>query len=169
MTSYQSLVYKVKALADFVSQELVLPRNTLDLLKNADSHSLWIKEPTTQKNTQMILSIKPRGKKDNKYGRILLKANALNNRIIHESITVIPDKNDTSICYIDANPLTDEIYTLIQEIISDTVRGFEPAEKFGCCSMFRECSEAKNCLHKNLFYAKACWYRKNLENGKIFY
>lgn len=40
---------------------------------------------------------------------------------------------------------------------------------FGCCSLFKECSKEKRCLHSDLLYATACMYRKNLENGKTFY
>lgn len=41
--------------------------------------------------------------------------------------------------------------------------------KFGCCSRYEECSNAMKCIHPNLMYAQGCWYRKNLEDGKIFY
>jgi len=43
------------------------------------------------------------------------------------------------------------------------------ANKFGCCSMVEQCSDAGKCLHENLLYSKACMYRENLEHGKIFY
>ncbi len=41
--------------------------------------------------------------------------------------------------------------------------------RFGCCSRYKECSKEKKCVHPDLIYATACEYRKNLENGKIFY
>lgn len=40
---------------------------------------------------------------------------------------------------------------------------------FGCCSLYKECSKEKHCLHSDLLYATACMYRKNLEDGKVFY
>lgn len=43
------------------------------------------------------------------------------------------------------------------------------ANQFGCCSKFEQCSDAKKCLHENQLYSKACMYRLNLEQGKIFY
>lgn len=43
------------------------------------------------------------------------------------------------------------------------------ATKFGCCSKYEMCSDAKKCIHINKLYSKACMYRKNLEQGKIFY
>lgn len=38
----------------------------------------------------------------------------------------------------------------------------------GCCSLFRDCSSAGHCLQEDDYY-KQCAYRKNLENGKVFY
>ena len=43
------------------------------------------------------------------------------------------------------------------------------ASSFGCCSMFNECSDSKKCVHQNKLYSKACMYRGNLEQGRIFY
>lgn len=43
------------------------------------------------------------------------------------------------------------------------------AASFGCCSSFRICSDKKKCVHENKLYSKACLYRKNLDQGKIFY
>lgn len=40
---------------------------------------------------------------------------------------------------------------------------------FGCCSLYEKCSKAGHCLHADLLYATACMYRKNLEQGRIFY
>ena len=40
---------------------------------------------------------------------------------------------------------------------------------FGCCSRFKECSKEGKCVHPDIIYATACSYRKNLDNGKIFY
>lgn len=40
---------------------------------------------------------------------------------------------------------------------------------FGCCSRFNECSDALCCVHENKFYSKACMYRMNLSQGKVFY
>ena len=43
------------------------------------------------------------------------------------------------------------------------------AAPFGCCSRFVECSDKKECIHENKLYACACYYKHNLDNGKIFY
>lgn len=43
------------------------------------------------------------------------------------------------------------------------------AARFGCCSSFIKCSDAKECVHENKLYGKACMYRNNLDAGRIFY
>lgn len=42
--------------------------------------------------------------------------------------------------------------------------------RFGCCSRYLECSDAKKCVHKDIFYASAaCQYKSHLDKGEIFY
>ena len=44
-------------------------------------------------------------------------------------------------------------------------------DSFGCCGHYEECSNAKRCIMADVdkdFY-RGCQYRKNLENGNIFY
>lgn len=42
-------------------------------------------------------------------------------------------------------------------------------EGFACCSRFEECSDARKCTQSMLLLSFACQYRKNLEQGRIFY
>jgi hypothetical protein len=42
-------------------------------------------------------------------------------------------------------------------------------ESFGCCSKYIECSDIRECLHKDDPEFSGCMYRKNLEAGRIFY
>lgn len=56
------------------------------------------------------------------------------------------------------------------ELITDeNVRIFEPTDHFGCCGLYLKCSDAKKCLHPDIIRSKSCYYKKNLESGKIFY
>ncbi len=63
--------------------------------------------------------------------------------------------------------------SMVDYIIKHTmycVENYEAkADQFGCCSKFEQCSNAGQCMHENLLYAKACAYRKNLEQGRIFF
>jgi hypothetical protein len=43
------------------------------------------------------------------------------------------------------------------------------AEKFACCSRYRQCSEAGHCVNKIEGLAENCSYNENLKSGKIFY
>lgn len=40
---------------------------------------------------------------------------------------------------------------------------------FGCCYRYKQCSDAKKCIHPNQLFSTACAYRHCLEQGKIFY
>ncbi len=40
---------------------------------------------------------------------------------------------------------------------------------FGCCHRYRECSNAKRCLEPDTIDFMNCEYKKNLDNGNIFY
>jgi hypothetical protein len=39
----------------------------------------------------------------------------------------------------------------------------------GCCHLYLDCSDALECLNKNNFIRSNCLYKKNLEQGRIFY
>lgn len=58
-----------------------------------------------------------------------------------------------------------ECVDLINTIFLDAF-SFAP---FGCCSSFEKCSDQRRCIHPDRAYSTACQYRKNLEQGKIFY
>ena len=40
---------------------------------------------------------------------------------------------------------------------------------FACCSDFVRCSDARECLHQTDIFYNHCYYRENLEAGRIFY
>jgi hypothetical protein len=45
----------------------------------------------------------------------------------------------------------------------------ESVERFGCCSRYEECSDEQKCIHPDIRFAEGCYYKINLENGRIFY
>jgi len=63
---------------------------------------------------------------------------------------------------------TDSI-NLALDMLKKAIADYVPSHTFGCCSRYKECSHAKKCIHPDLFYAKGCYYRKNLEADRIFY
>ncbi len=67
---------------------------------------------------------------------------------------------------------TDPLYSDITKCILENTldRYFRSGtEAFGCCHLYKECSDAKKCLHENLLYARGCSYYYNLVKGRIFY
>ena len=42
-------------------------------------------------------------------------------------------------------------------------------EGFACCHLYEQCSDARQCIHPSRLFGLACYYRRNLEQGKIFY
>lgn len=63
----------------------------------------------------------------------------------------------------------DELYTYADIALRYTATNYMPSNLFGCCSKYIECSKAKKCLHDDLLYSKGCWYRLNIEKGKILF
>lgn len=167
---YKMLIDIINRIIKEAENKYLLPSDFLTQIQNQDSNSLWIVEPMTKKQSQMILAFRTRGKKNAKYIRITLKRNAAYLSSHPSSAQLLFDENNNSVCYLDVHTVQDnELISFLRKVIFEKVEGFEPTEKFGCCDLYRECSAAKKCIHRDLFYARACWYRKNLESGKIFY
>lgn len=64
-----------------------------------------------------------------------------------------------------------------EDFFSENINVFESIIKslsagsfdIACCSRYVECSDKKQCIQPNVDIANSCYYRINLENGKIFY
>ena len=68
------------------------------------------------------------------------------------------------------NKESDEFIDCLVDCIKFGISNYAPkAESFACCSRYQECSNDKKCIHPNKLYAKACKYRRNIEDGHIFY
>lgn len=141
------------------------PPNFFVLKDNKDkSQSVWIKEPVTQMTKKLTFNYKS-GKKHT----ITIKDSVLKKLEIPVCAELRKRKSDIKNTYIAFDELNEEAVQFIKSVAIYYVDNFEPSDKFGCCSKYKECSNAKKCLHENLFYSKACWYRKNLESGNILY
>lgn len=128
------------------------------------SQSVWIKEPVTQMTKKLAFNYKV-GKKHT----ITIKDMVLNKLKVPVNAELRKRKSDKKNTYVEFNELNEETIQFIKSIAIYYVNNFEPSDKFGCCGKYIECSKVGKCIHENKFYAKACWYRKNLESGKIFY
>lgn len=56
-----------------------------------------------------------------------------------------------------------------KNVLNAFVKDFVPSERFGCCHRYVECSDAGKCIAPDPIHAKGCYYKENLENGRIFY
>lgn len=59
-----------------------------------------------------------------------------------------------------AKPISEAYMTVLADLCG---------ERFGCCSRYEQCSDAKKCVNPDLMMSLACAYKKNLEEGSIFY
>lgn len=134
-----------------------------------ESESVWLTEPVTGKLSKMVFNCSIKGKKENKYFSFAINNSLISKISIPEIAETKNIKSDKVNTYVNFSVWNDLVIKFMKDSILYYVETFEPSDKFGCCSKYRECSEAKKCLHRNQFYSKACWYRKNLESGKIFY
>lgn len=131
-----------------------------------DGYSLWICEPIDLKETYRSFSICIKGKKEPKYAV----------EITNKKVQSIQKPTGTS-CEFDKLKKLIVIFPMnhsqlidyLEKLFDCSLELFEPSTKIGCCGKFNECSDNKKCVHENTFYARACYYRKNLEAGRIFY
>lgn len=65
----------------------------------------------------------------------------------------------------------DQVDEVVSALLNFKHRTFRAlvTETFACCNDFRRCSAARQCLHPEDRFYNGCYYRKNLESGKIFY
>ena len=70
----------------------------------------------------------------------------------------------------ELNNVLDGWLAYIEKLVAYELRTYDSkATRFACCSHFNECSDAKKCVHENKLYACACYYKANLDAGRIFY
>ncbi len=68
------------------------------------------------------------------------------------------------------NKHSEALTAFIREHVVYCIENYESkSASFGCCDKYEKCSDALKCIHVNRLYAKGCTYRKNLEQGRIFY
>lgn len=170
MSEHNSISNIIKDINYEIQLSHNIPENFLYVAQNTDgSESIWLREPVTGKKTKLAFNYNVKGRKNDKYFSFSIK-NILVSKIEipadAELKTLSSDKINTYVIFRFWNYSTTNF---IKDVVVYYVETFEPSDKFGCCGKYLECSKAEKCLHNNKFYAKACWYRKNLESGNIFY
>ncbi|MCR5272235.1 MAG: hypothetical protein K6E13_04545 [Lachnospiraceae bacterium] len=103
--------------------------------------------------------------------KMVMGINILRTNVLED--VPIPDdmvKSDTKSIYWTIDKNSDNFEAYIKSLMEYALIKYESkASAFGCCSLYKKCSEAGKCIHINKIYSKSCGYRKNLEGGNIFY
>ena len=89
-----------------------------------------------------------------------------------EYVSLIPGASSAKTGYRFPIACDKDTATAYEEMISavyEQLKSSTVSERFGCCNDFIRCSDARECLHKDNPEYNGCYYRKNLESGRIFY
>ena len=64
----------------------------------------------------------------------------------------------------------EELLPYIERLMRYRLTQYKSKEPtYGCCHLYEKCSDAKKCISKEKIYATVCAYKKNLDEGRIFY
>lgn len=157
-----------------------IDNNYISIVHNKnESISVWIKEPVNNGLGDRVFTVlKKDTKKIHRY-EVSIRYNRKDNIPVPDDaeikISDIKRKDENKDTYIEhkfdvyfpleSTTLKDYLY----QILEYQLKAFKPSNCFGCCSRYIQCSDLKKCTHPQNFYAKACYYRQNLEAGRIFY
>lgn len=169
-----------KILQNIISTE-ELPANSLHLYSNissktkeAISRSICIYEPdypNTKENqsnlgrNSVVMNIQ-----DAEDLELLIRNKQFSEIPLPPTATVKQITSDKNFIHVIFSKNDNNIFSYIYENIIYCLKHYESkAKPFGCCSKFKQCSDAKKCIHENKLYSMACSYRRNLDAGRIFY
>ena len=159
--------------------ELNIDRKYIKISETTSGISVWILEPVDNKKSDRIFGISCKTSSKNPRYEVSIKHQREKNVPIpydgeKNYIKIKQKDNDGKeyyakklVIYFPINSST--VFQYLDDIFKFQLKAFEPAEKFGCCGQYLNCSNAKQCVHRDTFYAKACYYKSNLESGHIFY
>lgn len=159
--------------------ELNIDRKYIKISETTSGISVWILEPVDNKKSDRIFGISCKTSSKNPRYEVSIKHQREKNVPIpydgeKNYIKIKQKDNDGKeyyakklVIYFPINSST--VFQYLDDIFKFQLKAFEPAEKFGCCGQYLRCSNAKQCVHRDTFYAKACYYKRNLESGHIFF
>ncbi len=183
--SYPEFISRLEELAaEIVATEALLPGSIAVRSNNGKtvtSHSVCTCElpfpcaPGDKPAVSSIFNVRPcKAKAD--VGRAILKIADF----IHSAAPIPPDASEelkipnatSSSPYwnVKVNMASPDTIPYLRALILFRLAHYlSGAAPFGCCGMFKECSDARRCIHPNRLYATSCAYRHNLDAGRIFY
>ncbi|MEI8200112.1 MAG: hypothetical protein WCG21_08620 [Eubacteriales bacterium] len=160
-----------------------LPANSIYLNSNVSSkgkhegklisNSLCISEPEypvdpqkkkSQNKSYVIMNIK-----NQKNIELLIRNKQYADVLFPSSATLKELKSDKIYKHIVFERDNEDFYEYLKANVNYCLDNYKSSNSFGCCSRYEECSAAMTCLHENKLYSTGCYYRKNLDSGRIFY
>ena len=102
--------------------------------------------------------------------QLFVRRKQFNHIVLPDTCLEVKDmESDNASFHVYFCPDDPGILNYIFDIACYNIENYESTNSFGCCSKYAACSAKRKCIHDNNLYAKGCFYRKNLEKGKIFY
>lgn len=144
----------------------------MSFIQSRDIKEKYLEVKKSEGSSQQAVSVSLGG---NLCYRIVVQKNGYKLEIPIENAKYISISKDVeskstpeiiTVLYKDIN---EQFFDICNDILTAFYDHYIPSERFGCCHMYVECSDSGKCLHEDKYYSKACQYRENLENGRIFY
>ena len=177
-----SFEVKVNALLEDIIKEKELPKMSIFLFSNKSnkgdkkgieiSKSIKIFEPeyppqdksVRPKNGSLVMNIQQKSGIE-----LLIRNEQFNTLLLPQEGKPKDLKSDKNFKHVVFQESDENLYSYIRANVLYSIDNYVSSSSFGCCYKFEKCSDEKKCLHENKLYSTGCAYRKNLENGKIFY
>ena len=188
LSSFDVLLNDIQKFGDQTAARFQFPSNFFKVKKNTPksgkvNYSLTLNEipfPFTEENGKdkliatTIFRIEEKGARAKESDCIVVSVNIGTYDCCHPEKPVEIkekfDKGNLSGYIITLSLDSPSTLDYFKHIIEYKIANYTPAmPPFGCCDKYLACSDVKQCLHINPFYFRACQYRKNLLNGKVFY
>ena len=65
---------------------------------------------------------------------------------------------------------SEELLPYLERLMRYRLTQYKSKEpSYGCCHLSEKCADAKKCISREKIYATVCAYKKNLDEGRIFY
>lgn len=168
-----------KTVESIIAEVLNIARDKYGYYKAHEKGYFELKKSATEKELYDVL--KYSFNKDGSIGvfidnMLFLKVNERQNNIfmkieVHKALFSLQpvEQVEQPVGFVKMEFKRENFNNIFENILTYTIENYFPSHRFGCCSKYEECSDAKCCLHEDKFYAKGCYYRENLEQGRIFY
>lgn len=114
----------------------------------------------------LVLYITP----ETAHHELMIRKERFHKIFLPESASVVKEPTEKTLYFhVAFHPEDPSVCQYIKDNLIFCIDNYESSNSFGCCALYKECSQKRQCIHKNNLYAKGCSYRSNLENGRIFY